>query len=161
MKKHTRGLGKSVTLALCLFATPALAQTAECSDGRLSNGTHPLNTCSRHGGVRPYEELAEEANHRVDAAQELADAKLTSAYHHCYGDQTEWPVGRACHLPMMFGDVSWRKVASSTIPGEACYAVTVHVHGTIISPSRLVWSHSFVCAGDPIAGIKGRYARRR
>jgi len=71
MKKHTRSLGKSVTLALCLFATPALAQTAECSDGRLSNGTHPLNTCSRHGKVRLYEELAEEAKHRLDAAQEL------------------------------------------------------------------------------------------
>jgi hypothetical protein len=162
MKKHTRGLGKVVTLALCLFATPALAQTAECSDGSLSRHP-PLNTCSRHGGVKVwrYEELEEEANHRLNAAQELADAKLTSAYHDCYGDQTEWPVGHACHLPKAFGDVSWRKVASSTIPGEACYAVTVHVHGTIISPSRLVWSHSFVCAGDPIAGIKGRYARRR
>ena|SRR5215472_58744 len=51
-------------LVLCFFATtPAWAQTAQCSDGWISNSAHIQGTCSGHGGVEVWlnngmEELA-------------------------------------------------------------------------------------------------------
>jgi hypothetical protein len=37
--------------------TPASAQTAECSDGSVSNSAHFQGTCSHHGGVEVWLEV--------------------------------------------------------------------------------------------------------
>jgi hypothetical protein len=45
-------------LGLCRFAGPAFAQTAECSDGWVSNGAHFQGTCSHHAGVDVWRDQA-------------------------------------------------------------------------------------------------------
>ena len=55
--------------------TPASAQTAECSDGSVSNGAHFQGTCSHHGGVEVWldEAMREQANEWCDDNPDLCD----------------------------------------------------------------------------------------
>jgi hypothetical protein len=69
-----------MTNSLCIFSAasiglmfacaiqPAHAQTAECSDGSISNSAHFQGTCSHHGGVAVWydEGMKEEANEWCD-----------------------------------------------------------------------------------------------
>jgi hypothetical protein len=59
---------KSATFVFVLLladvASPASAQTAECSDGWVSNSTNFQGTCSHHGGVAMWydQQMKDEAN---------------------------------------------------------------------------------------------------
>lgn len=55
--------------------TPASAQTAECSDGSVSNSAHFQGTCSHHGGVEVWldEAMREQANEWCDDNPDLCD----------------------------------------------------------------------------------------
>ena len=62
-------------LILALILTPgfAVAQTAQCSDGWISNSAHFQGTCSGHGGVKVWlnEEMEEQANQWCDENPDL------------------------------------------------------------------------------------------
>jgi hypothetical protein len=90
------GLGKLTTLALCLFVTPALAQTAECGDGWVSNSAHFQGTCSAHGGVHVWlnKEMEQQANEWCDENPDLcANSHWAGIQGH--GNHTVLPRGRS------------------------------------------------------------------
>jgi hypothetical protein len=68
--KKTKNMRSSLFMILPFVLAPgfALAQTAQCSDGWVSNSAHIQGTCSGHGGVKVWfnPEMEEQANRWCD-----------------------------------------------------------------------------------------------
>ena len=68
--KKTKTIRSSFLMILPFVLAPgfALAQTALCSDGWVSNSAHFQGTCADHGGVRVWlnKEMEEQANEWCD-----------------------------------------------------------------------------------------------
>ena len=62
-----------MVLPFILAPCVALAQTAKCGDGWVSNSAHIQGTCSGHGGVEVWldEEMEEQANEWCDENPDL------------------------------------------------------------------------------------------
>ena len=62
-------------LMLAYAVETARAQTAECSDGSISNSAHAQGTCSHHGGVAVWndEQMKNEANEWCDENPSLCE----------------------------------------------------------------------------------------
>jgi len=73
--KKTKTIRSSFLLILSFILAPgfALAQTAQCSDGWVSNSAHFRGTCADHGGVKVWlnKEMEEQANEWCDDNPDL------------------------------------------------------------------------------------------
>jgi hypothetical protein len=103
---------RAAIMALGLVMSPgfALAQTAQCCDGSLSNSAHFQGTCSAHGGVKAWvnTEMERQANDWCDDNPDLcADSHWPGIQGHGYHPvEGDWVCRR--DPPNQGGDQSLR-----------------------------------------------------